>query len=63
MNIGKVDRYVRLAIASLLISLLITGNLVDSVAVISGVIAFILVATALVSFCPLYRILGLKTVG
>lgn len=62
MNIGEVDRYVRLAIASLLISLLITGNIVGSIAIILGVVAFILVSTAFISFCPLYRMLGLKTV-
>ncbi len=53
-NMGIVDRSVRLALAVLVIILYLTGVISGVVAIILGVLAFILLATSLLGFCPLY---------
>jgi Protein of unknown function (DUF2892) len=60
-NMGNIDRGVRIAIA-VVIGILFATN------VISGVLAYILlglsgvfVLTSIVSFCPLYTLIGLST--
>ncbi len=53
-NMGIDDRSVRLALAVLVIILYLTGVISGVVAIILGVLAFILLATSLLGFCPLY---------
>lgn len=55
-NLGTFDRIARFAIGALLIVLSLTGSIG-----IWGWIGAILVATAFMNFCPIYRIFGLKT--
>ena len=55
-NIGQIDRVVRFALGALLILLVLTGAIG-----VWGYIGAILVVTAAVSFCPVYRLVGLKT--
>ena len=55
-NMGSADRWARLAIGALLIILAITGTIG-----IWGWIGLILVGTAFLNFCPIYRVLGLRT--
>lgn len=55
-NMGSADRWARLAIGALLIILAITGTIG-----IWGWIGIILVGTAFMNFCPIYRVLGIKT--
>lgn len=55
-NIGQVDRGLRFALGALLILLAVTGTIG-----VWGYIGAIFVATAAISFCPLYRLVGLKT--
>jgi len=58
---GTIDRVVRIlvviAIAVLYSQEIITGT----TAIILGVVASIFLLTSLVSFCPLYKIVGLST--
>ena len=60
-NMGTIDRVVRIlvviAIAVLYSQEIITGT----AAIILGVVASIFLLTSLVSFCPLYKIVGLST--
>jgi hypothetical protein len=60
-NMGTIDRVVRIlvviAIAVLYSQEIITGT----TAIILGVVASIFLLTSLVSFCPLYKIVGLST--
>ena len=60
-NMGSMDRVVRIliviAIAVLYSQEIITGT----AAIILGVVASIFLLTSLVSFCPLYKIVGLST--
>jgi hypothetical protein len=59
-NVGKIDRWIRLGIAAILIILYYT-KIVEYQAVI--IIALILAATSLRRCCPLYALLGLGTCG
>lgn len=55
-NLANWDRIGRFVLGALLIVLAITGTIG-----VWGYLGAILVATAFVSFCPLYRIVGFKT--
>ncbi|MBF9042537.1 DUF2892 domain-containing protein [Rhodobacterales bacterium HKCCE4037] len=55
-NMGTVDRIARFIIGALLIVLAITGTIG-----VWGYIGVIPLATAFLNFCPLYRIVGIKT--
>lgn len=55
-NIGSVDRVIRIIIGIVLIALTLNGNIGAW-----GWIGIIPIATALINFCPLYRILGFSS--
>ena len=55
-NIGSPDRIARLVIGALLIVLTLTGTIG-----VWGWLGIIPIATALLNFCPVYRIFGIKT--
>ncbi len=57
-NVGTIDRMIRILIGLALLSLLVfaDGNLRWI-----GLIGLVPLATAFVSFCPLYSILGIRT--
>jgi hypothetical protein len=60
-NLGSIDKVIRyiLAIVAILIALL--SNVSDLTQAILIAFAVILIGTSLLSFCPLYAIVGLKT--
>lgn len=64
-NVGTVDRLARLIIGIALIIVPFTGGLAFFDAAtykyVAVAIGAVLVATAAIRFCPLYRILGLRT--
>ncbi|KIC49137.1 DUF2892 domain-containing protein [Tateyamaria sp. ANG-S1] len=55
-NLGQIDRIARFVIGALLIVLAALGTIG-----VWGFVGAILVGTAFVNFCPIYRVLGLKT--
>lgn len=55
-NMGQIDRIARFALGALLILLAILGTIG-----VWGYIGVIFVGTAFLNFCPLYRIVGIKT--
>jgi len=55
-NLAKWDRLARLVLGALLIVLAFTGTIGAW-----GFLGVIFVGTAFVNFCPIYRILGIKT--
>lgn len=55
-NVGTIDKVLRVIIGAVLISLVFVGP-----QTLWGWIGVIPIVTALVSFCPLYAILGIKT--
>ncbi|MBA3864439.1 MAG: DUF2892 domain-containing protein [Erythrobacter sp.] len=60
-NVGNIDRALRLIAAVIAIALAVMGVLTGTAAIVAYVVAGVLVLTSLVSFCPLYRLLGLRT--
>ena len=60
-NVGKTDKLIRVAIAALVIVLYYNEIVTGTLAYILLAIAFVLVLTSLVSFCPLYKILGVNS--
>nr|WP_284375397.1 DUF2892 domain-containing protein [Sulfitobacter pacificus] len=55
-NVGSFDRILRIVIGAALIILTLTGTIG-----IWGWIGVILLGTAFLRFCPLYRIIGVNT--
>lgn len=65
-NIGTTDRMVRLIIGLVLLVLALVPGLLGGGALVpwlAGIAGVVLVMTALLNFCPLYRILGVNTCG
>jgi rhodanese-related sulfurtransferase len=60
-NLGDTDRIIRMVLAALFIIVFLSNIVSFSFGIVLFVIAVLLVLTSLVSFCPLYAILGLKT--
>ncbi len=60
-NMGNVDRMARLAIVVVIAVLYFTGTITGTLAIILGILAVVFLATSLIGWCPLYRVLGLST--
>jgi DUF2892 family protein len=65
MNVGKIDRILRVIIGlALLLAPFVTSlSIFNSAAMTYGaaIVGLVLIATAIFSFCPLYRLLGIRT--
>jgi len=60
-NVGKTDRVVRIILAIILAVLSYSGVVTGTVATVFLVLAAVFVITAVLSFCPIYAIVGLST--
>ena len=60
-NMGTADRWVRTIIAIVLATLIASDQISGTRAIVAGIVAVVFVFTGLVSFCPLYRVLGLNS--
>ena len=60
-NMGSNDKLIRLMVAIILIILYYKSILVGTLGIIALILAFVLTITSLVSFCPLYTLLGINT--
>jgi hypothetical protein len=60
-NMGNIDRIVRILIAVVAAYLFLGGVVTGTVGIILMLIAAIFLLTSLVSFCPLYTVLGIST--
>lgn len=58
---GSLDRIIRLLIAAVAIFLYFNGTLTGTIGIVALVVAAIFTLTSLVSFCPLYRLIGAST--
>lgn len=65
MNIGKTDKIVRLVagLALLAASLAVLGGVGTTLGIVAGIVGVVLLATATINFCPIYKLLGLNTGG
>jgi hypothetical protein len=60
-NMSSMDRIIR-GIVAAIIGIFIFGNMVTgTLAIILGIVAVVLLVTALVGFCPLYSLFKLST--
>jgi fatty acid desaturase len=60
-NMGSADRIIRFTIAAVIAILYFTNILTGTLGIVLLVIAGVFVLTSLVSFCPLYTLIGLNT--
>lgn len=60
-NMGSVDRIIRVLFAVVVALLYFTDQITGTLAIVLGVLAVILLATSVVSFCPIYAALKLST--
>ena len=60
-NMGRADRIIRVIIAAIVGVLYFTGIISGILGIVLLVLAGVFVLTSLISFCPLYVLLGIKT--
>ncbi|KAA3642350.1 MAG: DUF2892 domain-containing protein [Chloroflexi bacterium] len=61
LNMGQLDRGIRLAIVALIAVLYFAGQITGLAAIILGLVAVIFAATSFIGFCPIYALFGLST--
>ena len=62
-NMGRPDRLIRTFIAVVVAALVVTGQISGTWAIVASIVAAVFILTSVVSFCPLYRVLGMNTCG
>jgi hypothetical protein len=60
-NMIVVDRVIRAIIAVAIGLLYYFGYVTGTLAIVLGVVAVVLLVTAAIGFCPLYRLVGIST--
>lgn len=60
-NMGSIDRVVRIIIAIAISVLFFTNIITGILAIVLLILAGVFVLTSLVSFCPIYVIVGVRT--
>lgn len=58
---GSTDKIVRFVVAAIIAALFFTGAISGTLAIVLLVLAAVFVLTSLLSFCPLYTLVGLST--
>lgn len=60
-NLHQIDRILRIAVGILVATLYFMGVISGPVALGFAVIAGIFIATGIINFCPLYKLMGIST--
>jgi drug/metabolite transporter superfamily protein YnfA len=60
-NMGSTDKIVRIILAIIFAALFFTGTVVGTLGYVLLALGGIFVLTSLISFCPIYAIVGLST--
>lgn len=60
-NMGSTDKIIRFLFAIVVAVLFYTKTVEGTLALVLGILATVMMATSLVSFCPLYLPFGLST--
>jgi fatty acid desaturase len=60
-NMGNTDRLIRFIVAAIVAALYFTNTITGTFGIILLVLAGVFVLTSIVSFCPLYTLIGLNT--
>jgi hypothetical protein len=61
LNLGLIDRIIRIIIGIIIIVLYFSNQISGIAAIILGIIAVILILTGIIGFCPLYALLKIST--
>jgi Protein of unknown function (DUF2892) len=60
-NMGNADRLIRVLLAAVFAVLYFTKTVEGTLGIVLLVLGGVFLATSLISFCPLYKIVGLST--
>jgi len=60
-NMGTIDRVIRSLIAIVIAILFFTHTISGTLAVVLLIVAAVFIVTSIISFCPLYYLLGIST--
>lgn len=60
-NMGTADRVIRIVLAIVFGALYFTNTVTGTLGIVLVALGSVFVLTSLVSFCPLYAIVGIKT--
>jgi len=60
-NMGSADKIIRIVIAAVVAVLYFTKVIEGTLGIVLLVLAAVFVLTSLISFCPLYTVIGLNT--
>lgn len=60
-NMNTIDRLLRLLLAIIIGFLIFNGSITGLAGILLGIFAVIFLATGIISFCPLYKALGIST--
>lgn len=60
-NMGNTDRIIRIILAAVFAGLYFTNTVTGTAGIVLLVLGAVFVLTSLISFCPLYPIVGLNT--
>ena len=60
-NMGATDKLIRILVAIVLVSLFFTNLISGTIGIILLILAGIFILTSLISFCPLYTLIGINT--
>jgi len=61
LNMGSIDRTIRLAVAAIIAGLYFTGQITGIVAIVLGIVAVAFLVTSLTGWCPGYLPFGIST--
>ncbi|NNF34044.1 MAG: DUF2892 domain-containing protein [Saprospiraceae bacterium] len=60
-NMGTIDRIIRVIIAVVIGFLFQQGIITGMLATILSIVAIVFLLTSVISFCPLYKVIGINT--
>ncbi len=60
-NMGGADRVIRVILAAVFAILFFTGTVTGTMGIVLLVLGGVFLATSVISFCPLYTLVGLNT--
>ncbi len=60
-NLHSIDRLVRIILALVFAFLIFSGILTGAAGIVLGILAIVFLATGVISFCPIYKVLGIST--
>jgi len=60
-NMGNADRIIRVIISAIMLTLYFTHTVTGAIGIILVIFSVVFIGTSLISFCPLYTLIGAST--